>query len=62
MENPKSYRLHPILVQLIDEQSKKLETSRTWIIEAAVAEFLGDELRARYPHYRPGMPHREDKQ
>jgi len=60
MADPKSFRLHPILDDMITVIARQLKTSRTWIVESALAQYFGDELRQKYPTYRPGMPHKED--
>jgi hypothetical protein len=56
-----SYRIHPTLRSLITETAEDLQTSETWVIEAALGDYFRDKLAERAPEFRPGMPHKEPK-
>lgn len=56
MKEVTSYRLHPTLQKLIEKTAKGLNTSHTWVVEAALADYFRDELD---PKFKPGMPHKE---
>jgi len=57
--DPHSVRLHPALEAVALKNARELNTSLTWIVEAALADYFRDSLP---PGFRPGMPHVEAKQ
>ena len=51
--DPVSIRLHPTLEGVVRNKAADLQTTVTWIVEAALADYFRDQLP---PDFRPGMP------
>jgi len=47
------HRLHPALDALVRQKAADLETTATWIVEAALAEYFHDDLP---PGFAPAKP------
>ena len=50
---PMCHRLHPALDALVRQKAADLETTATWIVEAALAEYFHDDLP---PGFAPAKP------
>lgn len=51
-------RLHPVVLEAVRRRQQMLQTTLTWLIEAALVELLRDDLP---PGFRAGMPYRSSE-
>ena len=54
-----SFRLHPVIRRLLAKRAADLETTKTFLVESALAEMLKSDLPEGFV---PGMPFKEDKE